>query len=70
VLTCWGGTNEFSELDIPLDFLNKVKGVAVADEHVCAYKHTLEPQIDNLQQPSLIPLDNDPIDANGVAEGQ
>lgn len=40
-MACWGGTNEFFELDIPDDFKSEVKGVAVADEHVCAYKHAL-----------------------------
>lgn len=34
-IACWGGTNQFSELNIPSDQMFNIELVTVGDEHTC-----------------------------------
>jgi len=35
-ISCWGGHNEFGQLNIPVYITNGSLGLAVGDEHTCA----------------------------------
>eukprot|EP00801_Mesodinium_rubrum_P000740 Mrub_00740.p1 GENE.Mrub_00740~~Mrub_00740.p1 ORF type:complete len:912 (+),score=200.42 Mrub_00740:224-2737(+) len=40
VLACWGGLNEFEQLEVPPQVAHNVALVSVADEHTCAVRNS------------------------------